>query len=105
MITLTETAENYVRDQITNRGQALGIRFGVTGAGCGGYSYVVEFADEIATEDHVFAQNDLNIVVDPKSLVLLDGLLVNYYNNGFQSGLEFTNPQATTCGCGESFSI
>jgi len=104
MITLTETAEKYVKDQIDNR-PALGIRFGVTGAGCGGYSYVVEFADEIGGEDFVFTQNDLDIVVDPKSLVLLDGLVVNFYNNGFNSGLEFTNPQATTCGCGESFSI
>ena len=51
MITLTETAETYIKDQITSRGVDSGIRFGVTGAGCGGYSYVVEFADEIGEED------------------------------------------------------
>jgi len=105
MITLTEKAEEHILSQITQRGKGLGIRFGVTGAGCGGYSYVVEFADTKNPDDVEFIQNEVTIVVDPKSLLLLDGLEVDFVTNGFNSGMEFKNPQATSCGCGESFSI
>lgn len=105
MITLTDTAEQHLRESLEKRGSGIGIRFGVTGAGCGGYSYVIEFVDDKNDDDTVFIQNELSIMIDPKSLVLLDGLEADFVDTGFSSGMKFQNPNATSCGCGESFSI
>ena len=86
--------------------KGIGIRFAVTGAGCGGYSYVVEFVDVDDGEDHIFEQDGIKIFVDKKSIILIDGMQVDFVTNGFNSGLEFNNPLAgQACGCGESFTM
>lgn len=119
-ITLTEAAVKHISHQLLMRRTdgypgfkdenlakgSLGIRFGVTGAGCGGYSYVVEFVDVDSDEDHVFEQDNIKIFVDKKSILLIDGMEVDHVTDGFNSGLEFSNPLAgVTCGCGESFTM
>lgn len=109
-ITLTESAVTHIRRQLDERNgeknKGIGIRFGVTGAGCGGYSYTVEFVDVDKKEDHVFEQDDIKIFVDKKSILFIDGMEVDFVTNGFDSGLEFKNPLAgVTCGCGESFTV
>jgi len=114
-ITLTDNAYSHINHQLDERsGHGLiddmgyGIRFGVTGAGCGGYSYVVEFVDvepDLAQE-HIFQQDNVTVVVDKKSILLIDGMQVDFKTDGFNSGLEFSNPLAgQSCGCGESFSV
>ena len=105
-ITLTEAARQHIVLSLDAREKSIGIRFGVTGAGCGGYSYVVEFVDVDSDEDHVFEQDNIKIFVDKKSILLIDGMEVDHVTDGFNSGLEFTNPLAgVTCGCGESFTM
>ena len=109
-ITLTESAVTHIGRMLDERNgkdnKGLGIRFGITGAGCGGYSYVVEFVDVDNDEDHVFEQDNIKIFVDKKSILLIDGMKVDFVTNGFDSGLEFSNPLAgVTCGCGESFTM
>ena len=110
-IRLTESAAAHIRQQLelrhtADQSKGIGIRFGVTGAGCGGYSYVVEFVDVDSGEDHIFEQDDIKIFVDKKSILLIDGMEVNFANYGFSSGLEFNNPLAgQACGCGESFTL
>jgi iron-sulfur cluster assembly protein len=105
-ITLTDSAAMYIDDQLTDRSEfaedkGIGIRFGVTGVGCGGYSYTVGFVDVDNGEDHIFEQDEIKIFVDQKSILMIDGMEVNYANEGFKSGLEFNNPLAVqTCGCG-----
>jgi len=112
-ISLTDNAVSHIIQQLEDRSaygldetKGIGIRFGVTGAGCGGYSYVVEFVDVDSGEDHIFEQDNIKIFVDKKSIILIDGMEVDYITNGFNSGLEFNNPLAgQTCGCGESFTV
>ena len=112
-ISLTDRAESHIRQQLEDRSahgliedKGIGIRFGVTGAGCGGYSYVVEFVDVDSGEDHIFEQDDIKIFVDKKSIILIDGMEVDFVTDGFNSGLEFNNPLAgQACGCGESFTM
>jgi len=112
-ITLTDSAVTHISEQLDNRSgygldetKGIGIRFGVTGAGCGGYSYVVEFVDVDGGEDYIFEQDNIKIFVDKKSIILIDGMEVNFATNGFNSGLEFNNPLAgVACGCGESFTM
>lgn len=105
MIILTEKAEEYITDQLTERGYGIGIRFGVIGAGCGGYTHTVEFVDEIDEFDVEFTHNKTKIIVDKKSLPLIDGMEVDFITTGFSSGMSFKLPGAISCGCGESFSI
>jgi iron-sulfur cluster assembly protein len=106
MITVTETASNRIRRNLTQRGSGMGIRLGVRTTGCSGLAYVLEYVDALATEDTAFEQDGFVVVVDPKSLTLMDGLEVDYVRQGLNEGFEFRNPnEKDRCGCGESFRI
>lgn len=105
-ITLSETAAKHVSSQLENRGKGVGIRVGVTTTGCSGMAYVLEFVDELDTVDEVFEDRGIKIVVDPKSLVYIDGTEMDFVKNGINEGFEFKNPNVKgECGCGESFSV
>lgn len=106
MITLTKRAINHVKEFLDNRGQGVGIRVGVRTAGCSGLAYVLEFVDAPNDTDERFDNDGVSVFVDPKSLVYLDGLQMDYVTEGLNSGFKFTNPNQTgECGCGESFTV
>lgn len=106
MIYLTERAANHVANFIQNRGKGEGIRVGVKTSGCSGLAYVLEFVDDINKYDQVFENHGVKVFVDPKSLVYLNGLEMDYVKNGLNEGFEFKNPNKTgECGCGESFTV
>lgn len=106
MISLTETAATSVRRQLERRGKGLGIRIGVKTSGCSGYAYTLEYVDEPKVEDMSFVSYGVHVFVDPKSLVFVDGLVMDWKKNGLNEGFEFINPQEKDrCGCGESFRI
>lgn len=105
-ITLTETAAKHVAAQLSSRGKGLGIRVGVTTTGCSGMAYVLEFVDELGSNDSIFENHGVKVVVDPKSLVYIDGTEMDFVKNGINEGFEFHNPNVKgECGCGESFSV
>ena len=105
-ITLTETAAARVKEFLANRGKGIGLRLGVRTTGCSGMAYVLEFADEVEPEDEVFESNGVKVIVDPKSLLYLDGTELDYGKEGLNEGFKFNNPNVKdTCGCGESFSV
>jgi iron-sulfur cluster assembly protein len=105
-ITLSESAATRVRNYMDNRGKGFGLRLGVRTTGCSGMAYVLEFVDEINEEDQVFEDQGINVVIDPKSLVYLDGTQLDYVKQGLNEGFEFNNPNAKSeCGCGESFNV
>ncbi len=106
MITLTPRAAQHVKEFLANRGSGEGIRVGVRTAGCSGLAYVLEFVNEPDAADEKFTSDGVNIFVDPKSLVYLQGLQMDYVTEGLNSGFKFTNPNQTgECGCGESFTV
>lgn len=106
MIELTERAAKHVTDYLDNRGHGEGIRVGIRTAGCSGLAYVLEFVDEPDDVDVKFESNGVNIFVDPKSMVYLDGLHMDYVVEGLNEGFQFTNPNKKgECGCGESFTV
>ena len=106
MITVTNTAGNRIRRNLTQRGAGMGIRLGVRTTGCSGLAYVLEYVDALAPEDTAFEQDGFVVVVDPKSLTLMDGLEVDYVRQGLNEGFEFRNPnEKDRCGCGESFRV
>ncbi|MDG2090375.1 MAG: iron-sulfur cluster assembly protein IscA [Gammaproteobacteria bacterium] len=105
-ITMSESAAEHVASQMASRGKGLGIRVGVTTTGCSGMAYVLEFVDDLKESDEVFEDHGIKIVVDPKSLVYIDGTEMDFVKSGINEGFEFRNPNVKgECGCGESFSI
>jgi iron-sulfur cluster assembly protein len=105
-ISLTDSAASRVRNHLEARGKGLGLRLGITKTGCSGYSYVINYADEIADSDVVFEDKGVKVVVDPEALALIDGTEVDFIKNGLNEAFSFRNPNiAGECGCGESFNI
>ena len=105
-IALTEQAADRIREQLARRGKGLGLRVGVKTSGCSGYSYVIDYADEISKNDHVFEQNGAKVVVDSESLSFLEGTTLDYRREGLNQVFRFINPNVKDqCGCGESFSV
>ncbi len=105
-ITMTEAAIRHVSKFMENRGSGAGIRVAVRTTGCSGMGYVLEFADEVNEEDQVFETQGVKVIVDPKSLVYLDGTELDFVREGLNEGFKFNNPNARSeCGCGESFSV
>jgi iron-sulfur cluster assembly protein len=105
-LTLTETAAKHVQKSLTGRGKGIGLRLGVKTSGCSGMAYVMEFADEIGKEDQVFESQGVKLVVDPKSLIYIDGTELDFVREGLNEGFQFNNPNIKDeCGCGESFNV
>jgi len=105
-ISLTQSAASHVAGQMETRGHGIGIRVGVKTTGCSGMAYVLEFVDKLNVGDSVFEDQGVKIIVDPKSLLYVDGTEMDYVKLGVNEGFEFTNPNSKgECGCGESFSI
>ncbi|HGG59826.1 MAG TPA: iron-sulfur cluster assembly protein IscA [Gammaproteobacteria bacterium] len=105
-ITMTERAAERVRKFLENRGKGIGVRLGVKTTGCSGMAYDIEFADEVEEFDEVFESHGVKVLVNPKSLVYLDGTEVDFVKEGLNEGFKFTNPnEAERCGCGESFTV
>lgn len=102
-VSLTAAAAAHVRDCLSAR-PAAGIRFAVRPSGCSGLAYIVEFADCLAEGDITFDSRGVTIITDPKSLVHIEGMEVDFVRDGLQTGLKFNNPNVKdSCGCGESF--
>ena len=105
-ITLTEKAATRVRDFLGRRGKGAGLRLALKDAGCSGKSYVVEYADAIEPTDQVFESHGVKIIIDPKNLVFLDGMEIDYTREGLNEGFRFINPnEKGRCGCGESINV
>jgi len=106
MITVTDTAAKKIVQQISKRGQGLGLRVGVRTTGCSGLAYVLEYVDQPHTGDQCVDCNGCKIFVDPKSCAYIQGLEIDYVRNGLNEGFEFRNPnERDRCGCRESFRI
>lgn len=106
MINITEQAAQKIRRMLAHRGKGLGIRLGVKTTGCSGLAYVLEYVDTPEEMDQCFESNGCKVYIDPKSLVYMTGLTVDYVRKGLNEGFEFINPnERDRCGCGESFRV
>lgn len=106
MIKLTETAVKRVREMVAKRGSGIGLRVGVTESGCSGYSYALDFAETVTDNDIVIEQDGVKVVVDQKSMPMLDEMELDFVKDGLNQSFKFNNPNAiSACGCGESFSV
>jgi iron-sulfur cluster assembly protein len=105
-VTLTAQAADHIEKYLQKRGKGLGLRLGVRTTGCSGMAYKLEYVDELSSEDKVFESFGVKVVIDPKSLVYLQGTELDYAREGLNEGFKFLNPnEKATCGCGESFTV
>ena len=102
---VTPKAVQKIRDAFAREGVTGGLRLGVLGGGCSGLSYQFKFDSKPRQTDHIFEFEDVKVFVDPKSMVFLDGMTLDWKDSLIQSGFVFENPHAKkSCGCGTSFS-
>lgn len=81
-----------------------GLRLGVLGGGCSGLSYQFKFDRKPRPKDHVFDFDGVQVYVDPKSILYLSGMTLDWKESLIHSGFAFENPHAQkSCGCGTSF--
>ncbi len=106
-IQMTDNALKHVLQLREQQGKDLCLRVGVRNGGCSGMSYMMDFEDlaNIQPTDEVYDYDGFKVICDPKSLLYLYGLVLDYSNALIGGGFQFTNPNADqTCGCGKSFS-
>ena len=105
-ITLTESAADRVKSYLAQRGRGEGLRLGVRKTGCSGMAYVIDFADQVESDDQVFEDQGVRLIVKSDSLKYIDGSEVDFRKEGLNEAFRFNNPNVKDeCGCGESFSI
>ena len=111
-ITLTDGATSHLKKLREERGEAKSVlRVGVKSGGCSGMSYTMDFInspEEFKPDDMILNYDDgeLEIRVDPKSLLYLFGLQLDYSSELIGGGYKFSNPNAaSSCGCGTSFTV
>lgn len=104
-IQLTEKATSHLR-KLKAENDALCLRIGVRQGGCSGMSYIMDFEDQskVRTDDSVIEADGIKLVCDPKSLLFLFGMQLDYSDALIGGGFSFNNPNASSsCGCGKSF--
>ena len=104
-ITITPAAAKAIHSQAEKRGTPqAALRVGIKGGGCSGFSYLFEWCDGAPGEhDQVFAQDGVRVYIDPKSMVYLEGVRLDYVSSLMKSGFKLDNPNAKgQCGCGDS---
>ena len=106
-IHLTERAARKIRVLLEKDGVSLeqgGLRVGIQGGGCSGLSYAMRLDTKARDRDKVFEEFGARIFVDPKSLLYLNGTVLEYEETLIRQGFVFQNPNAArNCGCGSSF--
>ena len=108
MIEITENAAAQIRKMLTKRDQAeTALRLGVKAGGCSGFEYVFGWeATPKSTDVIIEGAGGAKVFIDPRSLKLLDGTVLDYDTSLMSRGFVLTNPNAkSTCGCGVSFSV
>lgn len=111
-INITEAAASEVKKVMQEQSmnsEEYSLKVGVSGGGCAGFTYDLGFekTSDIKTSDCILSnQFGVNVMVDNKSDLFLDGTVVDFYAGIDKRGFTFSNPQAKggCCGCGNSFS-
>ena len=106
-ISLTPNAVAKVKEIMAQQNPVpAGLRVGVVGGGCSGFSYSMQFENGAGMMDKTFDMDGLKVYVDATSVMYLNGCIVDYVETLEGAGFKFENPNVkSTCGCGSSFSV
>jgi iron-sulfur cluster assembly accessory protein len=108
MIQITHSAAAHIRRMVEKRGQGeSALRVGVKAGGCSGFEYTFGWETSPRPDDAIVdAPGGGRLFIDPRSLRLLDGIVLDYDTSLLSRGFVISNPHAkSTCGCGTSFSV
>jgi iron-sulfur cluster assembly protein len=106
LIQLTESSADKIKALLTNEVEGSVLRVKISGGGCNGLSYKLNFVDAFKRGDIVVESSGAQVVVDSKSALYLRGTILNYSHALVAGGFKFENPNAkSSCSCGESFSV
>ena len=105
-LTLTEAAAARVGLIAQKQNRAAILRLSVEGGGCSGFQYKFDLEDALAEDDCISETDAVKLVVDPVSLELVAGSVVDYVESLGGAAFRVENPNAAAgCGCGSSFGI
>ncbi len=106
-VSLTPNAVGKVKEIMAQQNPVpAGLRIGVVGGGCSGFSYSMSFENSAGMMDKTFEIDGLKVYVDATSAMYLNGCTVDYVETLEGAGFKFDNPNVrSTCGCGSSFSV
>jgi len=112
-ILITNDAIEQISILLKNQSDKKALRVGVRSGGCSGMSYTMDFicGNEINSDDKVYdyslnADQSFQVVCDPKSLLYIYGMQLDFSKELIGGGFNFVNPNASqTCGCGSSFAV
>ena len=105
-ITLAPNAAKRVAAIAARQGKPAMLRLSVEGGGCSGFQYKFGLAETADGDDAISETDGVRLLVDPVSLDLVAGCVVDYVESLGGSAFQVTNPQAASgCGCGSSFSV
>lgn len=91
---------------MASKNGVVGLRLSVKKTGCSGFAYEVNFTEAVGAGDRVFESQGVKVIVDEKSLGMVDGTEIDYQREGMNAAFRFNNPKVKdTCGCGESFTV
>lgn len=105
---VSTTAIIQIKQQLQKRGTpSASLRLGIRGGGCSGFTYVIQFEDDFPKDkDHVFNIENVNIIVDKKSINYLHNCTLDWEQTLLHKGFKFVNPnEKSKCGCGSSFEV
>jgi iron-sulfur cluster assembly protein len=107
ILTISEKAIEQIKNisKTDNPDGSKGLRLAVIGGGCSGLSYKIEYTEQ-KDKDNVLFFDGIKVLIDPKSVIYLKGIVLDFKDGLNGKGFVFDNPNAkNTCGCGESFSL
>lgn len=106
-VRLTAEAIHHIkRLQRENDMEGFGLRFGLEGGGCSGYTYQLDFEEQPQPEDEVFEFDGVKVFMNPLHIQYLRGTTIHYEDSLIGAGFKLDNPNVKrTCGCGSSFDV
>lgn len=104
---ITDSASRRISTLINRDGNIkIALRISVDGGGCSGFKYNYELVETINSDDLIFTQNDVKVIIDQISFEFLNDCIVDFVEELGANYFQITNPNATgKCGCGSSFSV
>jgi iron-sulfur cluster assembly accessory protein len=108
-ITITERAASRIKELLSTKEDAVGVKLGVRRRGCNGYSYTMNYAnsDDLKnSKDELVTAHGVKVFVDPKAIFFVVGTQMDFVETELSSEFTFQNPNSKgECGCGESFNV
>ncbi len=105
-IELSDTAAKRILKLLQDETAGAKFRVAVEGGGCNGFQYKFDFDSNKNADDVLIAKDGVEVLIDPTSAELLQGSVINYVETLGFAHFEIKNPQAaSSCGCGNSFSV